>query len=292
MVRINFQEPAEDPSWQIWRNECQGETINFISSVQSGDSNNYTVSNLYKKENIRDRYFFNDDFKAPFWRKCAYCEESVASQNGDVEHFRPKRRVSDDNYKPIQNHKGYYWLAYEWTNLLPSCLKCNQRRKWEKENGIFYVGKQDRFPLEQNTPRISSHLENIDDERPLLINPLLEDPENHLEVQLKTGIMLYKTIRGEKCIEIFGLNIRDDLRDGRKATIERVNHLLSKYFVFAENEDSQNAVYILKQILEFVYGQKRFSLAARCFLKRAIGDDYIVRLEERLASFENLLSIP
>ena len=27
------------------------------------------------------------------------------------------------------SHTGYYWLAYTWANLYPSCVFCNQRRK-------------------------------------------------------------------------------------------------------------------------------------------------------------------
>jgi uncharacterized protein (TIGR02646 family) len=49
--------------------------------------------------------------------KCAFCEskfEHVAF--GDVEHFRPKggwiQTDGDQLTRP-----GYYWLAYEWSNL-------------------------------------------------------------------------------------------------------------------------------------------------------------------------------
>ena len=51
-----------------------------------------------------------------FHFKCAYCESSIANQDWDVEHFRPKGRVAER-----EKHTGYYWLAYEWTNLYPSC---------------------------------------------------------------------------------------------------------------------------------------------------------------------------
>jgi len=62
--------------------------------------------------------------------KCAYCEKLC--YNPEVEHFRPKGRVIG----PKPNPHGYYWLCYEWTNLLPSCHDCNS-----------VEAKGDKFPI-------------------------------------------------------------------------------------------------------------------------------------------------
>ena len=60
-----------------------------------------------------------------FHDKCAYCEgKSIGQADWDVEHFRPKGSVAERD-----DHPGYYWLAYEWENLYPSCKHCNQKRK-------------------------------------------------------------------------------------------------------------------------------------------------------------------
>lgn len=73
--------------------------------------------------------------------KCAYCERIYKL---DVEHYRPKKEVRDENNTIIQvttaagvlkNHPGYYWLCYEWSNLLPSCISCNREG-----------GKNSKFP--------------------------------------------------------------------------------------------------------------------------------------------------
>lgn len=50
--------------------------------------------------------------------KCAYCE-TPASPGWDwqVDHYRPTK----GNYE----HGGYHWLAYEWSNLLLVCGRCN-----------------------------------------------------------------------------------------------------------------------------------------------------------------------
>ena len=60
-----------------------------------------------------------------FEQKCAYCETKIGvNADWDVEHYRPKGRVTENTA-----HPGYYWLAYDWDNLLPSCAFCNQGRR-------------------------------------------------------------------------------------------------------------------------------------------------------------------
>ena len=93
-----------------------------------------------------------------FHKKCAYCETNLAEarQDADAEHFRPKLGV---NYKNILEpgnrtyvkakvldltkappkeieHPGYFWLAYNWKNLLPACRYCNSKN-----------GKKNQFPV-------------------------------------------------------------------------------------------------------------------------------------------------
>ena len=47
-------------------------------------------------------------------KKCAFCEnDTTAGASLQVEHYRPKAKVTED-----LRHPGYYWLGYEWSNLL------------------------------------------------------------------------------------------------------------------------------------------------------------------------------
>ena len=85
-----------------------------------------------------------------FHNKCAYCESRIVGFPGDTEHFRPKNRVrivEDDDSSIVKvideegeeiEHPGYFWLAYHWQNLLPSCQFCNAAG-----------GKLDLFPVEK-----------------------------------------------------------------------------------------------------------------------------------------------
>lgn len=45
-----------------------------------------------------------------------------------VEHFRPKGGWRQSPGQPIEQ-PGYYWLAYEWSNLFLACGPCNSRHK-------------------------------------------------------------------------------------------------------------------------------------------------------------------
>jgi hypothetical protein len=83
-----------------------------------------------------------------FSHKCAYCEKEQLDEMSHAEHFRPKGSVrqlkgknfikasiKDDNEQET-THPGYFWLAYHWQNLLPSCFFCNTGK-----------GKKDKFPV-------------------------------------------------------------------------------------------------------------------------------------------------
>ncbi len=71
--------------------------------------------------------------------KCCFCERKIEA--GDVEHFRPKAGFRQARYDPLET-PGYYWLAYEWTNLDFACKSCNQRNK------------HDLFPLRDPARRV------------------------------------------------------------------------------------------------------------------------------------------
>ena len=54
--------------------------------------------------------------------KCCFCERK-AGKDGDVEHFRPKAGYRQTKSGALLR-PGYYWLTYEWDNLLLSCSEC------------------------------------------------------------------------------------------------------------------------------------------------------------------------
>ena len=56
---------------------------------------------------------------------CCFCEcYYEVGGRGEVEHFRPKMGYQQDK-DDLFHRPGYFWLGYEWTNLMYSCKKCN-----------------------------------------------------------------------------------------------------------------------------------------------------------------------
>ena len=96
----------------------------------SADPTNYNngnykleINDVYKHDNIKLK--LKDIQK----NKCAFCEVNLDSQHGEIEHFRPKKMFKQ-NPEDSRHYPGYYWLSYNWDNLLLSCITCNQ--KWKK----------------------------------------------------------------------------------------------------------------------------------------------------------------
>ncbi len=262
MVKIQFKEP-DTSEWKDWRQKCEKETEKLIKSVKQGLKPK--IAGLYKKRIIKDTVYIA--INGPFSGKCAYCETRIASdQYGDMEHYRPVKAVEDENGNPINienengeivPHPGYYWLAYYWKNLLPSCIKCNRPNPGDKK-----IGKHNRFPVKDNFYCTAPGQECY--EKPLLINPLFEDPEEHLEVNLQTGVMGGDE-RGKCCIDIFGLNVRPGLLEDRKTAYMAVLALLNKYI--SSNDESEERECI-KELSEIIAGRQPYSLVGRTLIKK------------------------
>lgn len=165
-----------------------------------------------------------------FGGKCAYCESfHSASSPTDVEHYRPKAGVDGDTA-----HRGYWWLAADWSNLLPSCALCNRRNGLRiAQLGMAHadvsaqaqvtVGKGNLFPIRGR--RATGPRGNCEAEDPLLIDPTRRDPAEHLDwPEDKLSLVTPRfdgrqpDVYGKTTIDILGLN-RQDLVE------ERTRHL-------------------------------------------------------------------
>ena len=163
---------------------------------------------------------------ALFGGHCAYCEsryEHVSPM--DVEHYRPKGGVIDDKGKLTK--KGYYWLAADWHNLLPSCIGCNRARTQDQaaEDGTVSTGttgKANQFPVAAGIVRaVKSDQEAA--ERPLLLDPCRDDPKPHLLfrsdgwVEPRAGTEETAEPRGLATIEVCGLDRASLVESRRRA---------------------------------------------------------------------------
>ncbi|WEJ14050.1 HNH endonuclease family protein [Sinorhizobium prairiense] len=187
-----------------------------------------TKFNAYSHKSVRDA------LQDMFHNKCAYCESQIAgSQDTDIEHYRPKGAVTEAAGHGVTHH-GYWWLAMNWTNLVLSCMHCNQRRRQlileagmteEQVRALIEadrtvsVGKLDSFPTEDSV-WVTSHNCDVTMEKPLLIDPTRVDPDLHLEWVLNEE---FSTVRarnsspaGDASIRIYGLNRRRLTEDRMK----------------------------------------------------------------------------
>lgn len=159
----------------------------------------------FKKKVYRDSVY--DDLVVLYHGKCAYCEtDTRAGAPMQVEHYRPKAKVTEDNL-----HEGYYWIGYEWSNLLLSCSKCNNK----KRNHFPVSGMRVASPtLTQegllDADSIIANSEVFQQEQALLLHPEIDEAER-LFIFLPDGTVhaANQNLRAIETIKICDLNRKD-----------------------------------------------------------------------------------
>ena len=211
------------------------------------------------------------ELKELYYNKCAYCESIMSDDTFTIEHYRPKK-----------GSFSYYWLGYEWSNLLPVCYKCNN-------------AKGDKFPVEVpsrgflnsaikcrvKTPKLLPN-EDLDidamkanhpyllDEKPYLLHPEIDEPKEFLRIN-RNGELTFKIEqevnefyykRANYTISLTNLN-RDSLIVQRRKVMERFEHLLRVQTVrlleYLEKEKTNHLISSIKLayfvVFEFIENQ-------------------------------------
>lgn len=253
-VRFNPLQLA-DPlkaEWDQWQLKAEAATLRVIQAWEDWRAQGSPGKFTYKWEQKVWGELKEWLLKNVFHDKCAYCETREARSSYHAEHFRPKGRVryqasGSTTKKTLRNarvqdeqdqdvdHPGYFWLAYHWQNLLPSCNNCNSAR-----------GKNDQFPVggtyvavkrltdpeiaalrQQQTASLHRpnvyylHPEDLDHlEQRVLLHPYLDEPDQHLLFG-DFGIVsaLEGSAMGAASIEVFDLNA-ERLRIARQIACE------------------------------------------------------------------------
>lgn len=187
--------------------------------------------------------------------KCCFCEGLFeANAAADVEHFRPKK-YSQQARRGRKLYPGYFWLGYAWSNLYYCCQVCNRSNK------------KNYFPLRNPTSRVHSHLGNLNDEEPLLLDPGgPKDPRDH--IQFHAEVAVGATDAGEATVDYIGLN-RPALIDARLELYQQLVLMrkIAQRFTGALTPEQQQVVDDARQFLsEAVRPQTRFSAMARDLL--------------------------
>lgn len=153
--------------------------------------------------------------------KCAYCETPIEFPgNASLDRYRPKAGALglDGNYST----EHYWWLAYVWDNINPTCSKCNK----------FKGGK---FPVEG--PRADSGPERraMIKEKRLLLDPFLDDPTEHLDF-IDDGSVVPRSSAGDVTIATLELN-RAELVRARHTQAKTTRNLLARAKLSEESAD-------------------------------------------------------
>jgi hypothetical protein len=182
------------------------------------------------------------DIKSAFLRlqqdKCAYCERALETGHEfDIEHFRPKSRVTPWAGPPAPPNNGraagYYWLAFDLENYCVACKPCN--------SGL----KADHFPVLSTPGQPHDTVATLNTaEQPLLLFPFGSadaDPEAVIGWSGITpipkdppGTINYH--RAETTIAFFELDSRELLER------ERASQLLGLWYFLKDELDMAKSV--------------------------------------------------
>lgn len=255
---------CDDDALEDLKRKAEERTDVLIASFNHNPST-VRVGSFYTK--------FKEALEKTHHNNCAYCETDIHNQSGDVEHYRPKGRVTNDDGSVLSRnhagqgevkHPGYFWQAYNWDNLLLSCSDCNRRRSHAVDGGRQQFGKVDRFEI--SGKRAWTPNDSLDEEKPLLIHPAHDDPEEHLE--LDGNCFVGKDKRGRYTIRLLGLNERGDLvrrrRDAYRNVKRAVNEIAVAFILRDEGQRTSRRMLEPAQILMKIYdGTAEFLTAQR-----------------------------
>ena len=297
MIRVLFDpEALAEPDrtwWAEWQAKAQDATDEAIESFEEWLSGDQEKPFKCKFNQGIWRELKTWLLRNVFFRKCAYCERIISGFTGDAEHYRPKGAVTCDNAthddfvtpscefknpatgeQYAGDHPGYFWLAYDWRNLVPACKFCNsgkgKNERFDIANEYVVLVKLDAADIQALRPKVRPRASKLwpdyyypspsmldEREQPLLLNPLNaldhRDPRKHLRFGVR-GTVAARTTEGSANIRVFRLDKDDaDLLVDRSAAQERFR---SDYYL-ALRESTAKAEDLLDQ-----YAAARFPFSA------------------------------
>lgn len=259
MIHVDYSRPEDRKKYRRWLDAAHKATLAARAAYKATGAADPKFP--FEKQRLDGTTVwgaFKWHLEELFNKKCAYCESFIKHVDlGEVEHYRPKRRVDvvDPNgkRKAVVGHRGYYWLAYKPQNLLFVCQRCN---KWG--------AKDNQFPIEEPTRRVFAPGVTLRGEPRLLLNPYLDDPEEHLEFDPKLGTVKARrgSLIGETSIKVYCLLRSDLMEERRREQANVIDHLIGRF-----NQSDITAV--ATKINDCFAGKERYSAA----LKAAIEGD-------------------
>lgn len=144
---------------------------------------------------------------------CAYCESKIGAVGArEVEHYRPKGGIAN-----LDLHTGYWWLAHQWDNLLPTCRDCNKSLRQhivtagmteaevlelQGKRAAESFGKASQFEI-RGQRAVGSGC-NLALEDPLLIDPCRNDPSHHVTWDFSVELTLIEPVFANGNYSVYG----------------------------------------------------------------------------------------
>jgi hypothetical protein len=308
MIHIDFDPTTlagdQKTWWTVWEARSRDATKQVLDAWEAArqNPNDKTYDKIFERPQIQRVWADLKDWLLLniFNNKCAYCETPVVRSSFHAEHYRPKGRVTTNGKKvkikddkgQDYDHPGYFWLAFHWTNLLPSCAFCNTVN-----------GKKNEFPIPQTTYLSvlkkltkaecntlkqkliqSSNWPDIfyfqpvdldDKEGRMLLHPYFDDPRKFLTFDdfgsvIAIGNKNQKT-RGELSIKIYNLNDGKIVPDRRRAQDDALNRYdtATKYHRNQGLSLHDAKLKAKADVVGYISGKEPYSAAVIDFLRLA-----------------------
>jgi len=206
------------------------------------------------------------DLRDPLWglgsMKCWYSEASLQQPEGQVEHYRPKKRLHG------AVHGGYWWRAFDWRNLRLAHTTVN-RRKTDYLTGKR-AGKGSYFPLRDENQRAPDSAGEANEE-PLLLDPTVAADTLLIYFSEESGAPRprftkeqdeWLNLRAETSIEYYHLD-EASWNAKRADLMAEVRVHCEQLETIALKQPRDNIAYIQKidEIVEYVSPFAEFSIA-------------------------------
>lgn len=263
---IHIDTSALTPSAK-WNTKADELTKKLTDAVTPAERNKIIDKNYHWRA-------CKEDLKKLSYGKCWYSEAREVYSHYHVDHFRPKKKATDDD---DIDQGGYWWLSYDWTN-------------YRLCGGIGNQKKGDRFRVRHH--KANSQDDPLEDEVFYFLDPtdaddvkLLNFDEEGKAIPANPAEQEWEHIRASETIQWFDLNY-GDLKDERKRVwirtsdrIKRVELLRKAYNQTPTNTSYNDYKAELKEMKRQIAPCVELSSTIRCCL-RSSGLTWAVKLLE------------
>lgn len=311
MIRIDF-DPENHPEkltteqlawWNAWKDRAQEATGDVLKAWELWRKNpkDDAYKKIFEKEKIKSVWGELKDWLLEnlFYKKCAYCETPVSRSQFHAEHYRPKGRVIGENGKvKVQDdkgveidHPGYFWLAFHWKNLLPSCALCNTvngkknqfpiPRKRAYKSVVKSVARSEFSKLKEKKIQSETWKKiyyfqpvDLDElEGRVLLHPYFDEPQRYLRFDEYGNVLAIgndeEMLRGNESIRIYNLASGDIVAERREAQTKAETKYDTAYHYYRDQGHSVSDARMKAKeaVAKYLAGQEPYSAAVIDFFK-------------------------